>query len=86
MLTNDQLDQAGKYCVELHNYYIQNYKKGQETIVQFKDRHFLVGDNIFISMTFSTSVCWISLSCAVSHYKSTKTSFYNILNIRVTCV
>jgi hypothetical protein len=31
MLTIDVLKQAGKSCVELHNYYI-NYKKGQDII------------------------------------------------------
>jgi hypothetical protein len=52
MLTADQLHEAEKYCVELHNYYIQNYKTGQEIIIQFKDHHFLVGDDIFV-VTFS---------------------------------
>jgi hypothetical protein len=28
MLTVETLKQAGKSCVELHNYYINNYKKG----------------------------------------------------------
>jgi hypothetical protein len=28
MLTVDTLKQIGKSCVELHNYYINNYKKG----------------------------------------------------------
>jgi hypothetical protein len=77
--------------VELHNYYIQNYMMGQDIIVQFKNRHFLVSDGIFV-VTFcdlydlSTSTHWISLSSAVSHCKSAKTSFYVILNICVTCV
>jgi hypothetical protein len=52
MLTVEQLCEAGQYCVELHNYYIQNYKTGQEIIVQLKDHHFLVGDNIFV-VTFN---------------------------------
>jgi hypothetical protein len=38
----------GQYCVELHNYYIQNYMLGLEIIVQFNDRHFLVIDDIFV--------------------------------------
>jgi hypothetical protein len=29
MLTVDVLKQAGKSCVELHNYYINNYKKNK---------------------------------------------------------
>jgi hypothetical protein len=48
MLTINQLREAGQYCVEFQNYYIQNYKTGQKIIVQFKDRHFLVGDDIFV--------------------------------------
>jgi hypothetical protein len=65
MLTVDALYKAGKPCVELHNYYIDNYKSGQDIIVSYKDHHFPVGDIIFLiswsSMTFSTSMCWISL-------------------------
>jgi hypothetical protein len=52
MLTSDRLRETGQYCVELHNYYIQNYKMSQEIIIQFKDHHFLVGDDIFV-ITFS---------------------------------
>jgi hypothetical protein len=52
MLTIDQLHEAGQYCVGLHNYYIQNYKTSQEIIIQFKDCHFPVGDDIFV-ITFS---------------------------------
>jgi hypothetical protein len=52
MLTTDQIHEASQYCVELHNYYIQNYKMGQDIIVQFKDRQFLMGDGIFV-ITFS---------------------------------
>jgi hypothetical protein len=52
VLTTEQLHEAGQYCVELHNYYIMNYKTSQEIIIQFKDRHFLVGDDIFV-ITFS---------------------------------
>jgi hypothetical protein len=48
MLTVDALHKAGKPCVELHNYYINNYKSGQDIIVPYKDRHFLVGDSIFL--------------------------------------
>ena len=52
MLIADQLHQGGQHCVELHNYYIQNYKTNNDIIVQFKDRHFLLGDDIFV-ITFS---------------------------------
>jgi hypothetical protein len=48
MLTIDVLHKAGKPCVELHNYYINNYKSGQDIIVSYKDHQFLVGDVIFL--------------------------------------
>jgi hypothetical protein len=48
MLTIDALHKAGKPCVELHNYYINNYKSGQDIIVSYRDRHFLVGDSFFL--------------------------------------
>jgi hypothetical protein len=48
MLTVDVLKMVGKSCVELHNYYINNYKSGQDIIVSYKDRYFLVGDDIFL--------------------------------------
>jgi hypothetical protein len=48
MLTVNALKQADKSCVELHNYYIINYKKGQDIIASFKEGHFLVGNNIFL--------------------------------------
>jgi hypothetical protein len=52
MLTTNKLHEAGQYCVELHNYYIQNYKTCQDIIVQFKDHHFLLGDVIFVTTFF----------------------------------
>jgi hypothetical protein len=33
MLTIDVLHKAGQACVELHNYYMNNYKLGQDIIV-----------------------------------------------------
>jgi hypothetical protein len=48
MLIVDELKQVGKSCVEDYNYYINNYNKGQDIIVLYKDRHFLVGDVIFL--------------------------------------
>jgi hypothetical protein len=69
MLTVDVLHSAGKPCVELHNYYINNYKLGQDIIVAYKDHHFLVGDNIFlISFSdlydlFNLDVLDVSLMC-----------------------
>jgi hypothetical protein len=47
MLTVVVLKQAGKSCIELHNYNINNYKK-QDIIVSFKEEHFLVGSYIFL--------------------------------------
>jgi hypothetical protein len=41
ILTTNQLHEAGRYCVELHNYYIQNYKTGKDIMVQYKEHHFL---------------------------------------------
>jgi hypothetical protein len=52
MLTANELRKVGQPCIYLHNYYIQNYKNGLDIMVQFKDHHFLVGDDIFI-ITFS---------------------------------
>jgi hypothetical protein len=48
MLTVDVLDKAGQPCVNLHNYYINNYKSSQDIIVSYKDHHFLMGDCIFL--------------------------------------
>jgi hypothetical protein len=49
MLTVDVLKQAGKSYVELHNYYINNYKKGQDIIASYKEEHFLVSNDIFLT-------------------------------------
>jgi hypothetical protein len=51
MLTADELCKAGQPYIDLHNYYIQNYQRGLDILVSYKDRHFLVGDSIF-SITF----------------------------------
>jgi hypothetical protein len=48
MLTIDALHKAGQPCVELHNYYINNYKSDQDIIVSYKNCHFLVGDDFFL--------------------------------------
>jgi hypothetical protein len=52
MLAADELVEIVQPFIDLHNYYIQNYKSGQDILVPYKDHHFLVGDNIFIN-TFS---------------------------------
>jgi hypothetical protein len=48
MLNVNVLHKAGQPCVELHNYYMNNYKSGQDIIVSYKDHHFLVGDGFFL--------------------------------------
>jgi hypothetical protein len=53
MLTVDSLHKVGQPCVELHNYYINNYKSGQDIIVLYKDHYFLVGDNFFLISFFN---------------------------------
>jgi hypothetical protein len=52
MLTVDKLHKAAQPCIDFYNYYIQNYKMGQDIIVSFLDRNFLVGDTAFI-ITFT---------------------------------
>jgi hypothetical protein len=37
MLTVDVLKMAGKSCVELHNYYINDFNKGQDIIASYKE-------------------------------------------------
>jgi hypothetical protein len=56
MLTVDSLHKVGKPCVELHNYYINNYMSCQDKIVSYKDCHFLVGDGIFLISWFDLHV------------------------------
>jgi hypothetical protein len=48
MLTVNVLHKAGKPCVKFYNYYINIYKSDQDIIISYKDRHFLVGDDIFL--------------------------------------
>jgi hypothetical protein len=48
MLTIDTFHKVGQPCVELHNYYINNYKSGHDIIVSYKDYHFLVSDDFFL--------------------------------------
>jgi hypothetical protein len=52
MLTVNAFHKAGQPCVELHNYYMNNYKSGQDIIVPYKDHHFLVGDGFFLISFF----------------------------------
>jgi hypothetical protein len=48
MLTVGTLKEAGKSCVVLHDYYINNYKKRQHIIGGLKEKHFLVGEGIVL--------------------------------------
>jgi hypothetical protein len=48
MLTVSTLKEAGKSCVVLHNYYINNYKKCQHIIGGLKEKHLMVGEGIFL--------------------------------------
>jgi succinate dehydrogenase/fumarate reductase cytochrome b subunit len=52
MLTADELGKSGKACIDLHDYYRQNYESGLVILVLYKDCHFLVGVRIFM-VTFS---------------------------------
>jgi hypothetical protein len=52
MLTVNTLKEAGKSCVVLHNYYINNYNKRQHIIRGFKEKHFVVGEGIFLISWF----------------------------------
>jgi hypothetical protein len=52
MLTIDEIHEAGQPCIDLHNYYIQNYQSGIGILVSYKDHHFLVGNALFL-ITFS---------------------------------
>jgi hypothetical protein len=69
MLTINTLHKVGQPCVELHNNYINNYKSGQDIIVSYKDRRFLLGDGFFlISFSdlydlFSLDTLDVSLMC-----------------------
>jgi hypothetical protein len=48
MLTVNVLHKAGQPCVELHNYYMNNYALSKGIMVLYKDYHFLVGDGFFL--------------------------------------
>jgi hypothetical protein len=67
MITVDALHKAGQPCVELHNYYINNYKSGQDIIVSYKDHSFLVGDGFFLisfsDLYYLFNILNISVTC-----------------------
>jgi hypothetical protein len=88
MLIVDTLHKAGQPCVDLHNYYINNYNLGQDIILSYKDHHFLMGDGFFVISffnlydLFNLDMLDVSLMCCFTLYVC-KTSFFNILNICV---
>jgi hypothetical protein len=48
MLNANELCKAGQFCVELHNYYILNWKKIDVIVVKYRQSHFLMDDGVFI--------------------------------------
>jgi hypothetical protein len=48
MLNANELCKAGQFCVELHNYYILNWKKIDVIVVKYRHSHFLTDDGVFI--------------------------------------
>jgi hypothetical protein len=48
MLNTNELCKAGRFCVELHNYYILNWKKIDVIVVKYRQGHFLTDDGVFI--------------------------------------
>jgi hypothetical protein len=85
------LREAGQYCIKLHNYYINNYKMSDSIVVEYKQHHFLLTDDIFIiSLSnlydlFNLNALDISLMCSFAFYVR-KNSLFNTLNICFTCV
>jgi hypothetical protein len=48
MSRSSVLCQASQYCLELHNYYINNYKMSDNIVVEYKKPHFVLADDIFV--------------------------------------
>jgi hypothetical protein len=48
MLNANELCNAGRFCVELHNYYILNWKKVDVIVVKYRQSHFLMDNSVFI--------------------------------------
>jgi hypothetical protein len=48
MLNTNEFCKAGRFCVELHNYYILNWKKINVIAVKNKQSHFLMDNDVFI--------------------------------------
>jgi hypothetical protein len=69
MLNSNELSKAGQFCVELHNYYIMNWKKIDVIVVKYKQSHFLTDDGVFIILLsylydlFNLDALDVSLMC-----------------------
>jgi hypothetical protein len=69
MLNANELCKAGQFCVELHNYYILNWKKIDVIVVKYIHSHFLTDDGAsIISLSdlydlFNLDALGISLMC-----------------------
>jgi hypothetical protein len=48
MLNANKLSKVGRFCVELHNYYILNWKKIDVIVVKYRQSHFLMDADVFI--------------------------------------
>jgi hypothetical protein len=48
ILNANELCKAGRFCVELHNYYIMNWKKIDVIVAKYRQSHFLMDDDVFI--------------------------------------
>jgi hypothetical protein len=48
MLNANEHCKAGRFFVELHNYYILNWKKINVIVVKYRQSHFLMNDGVFI--------------------------------------
>jgi hypothetical protein len=60
MLNANELYKAGRFCVELHNYYILNSKKIDVIVLKYRQSHFLIDDGVFIiSLDVSLMHCFV---------------------------
>jgi hypothetical protein len=48
MLNANELCKVDRFCVELNNYYILNWKKIDVIVVKYMQSHFLMDDGVFI--------------------------------------
>jgi hypothetical protein len=48
MLNANELCKAGRFCVELYNYYILNWKRIDVIVVKYRQSHFLTNNGVFI--------------------------------------